>query len=480
MWIMEDLKQIIENENKSKLSMIILFTSLILASMLLAGYYCFDYANAQTTRATSMPPPLQSAATSSITIKDPNLKAKMIFTGLRYPSSMAFLGPNDILVLEKNAGTVRRIVNGTMLPQPLLTASVANKEERGMVGIAVAKHQSGPTYVFLYYTQSGGGKTGDDVSKGIQPAANVLYRYEFVNNKLVNPKLLQNLPAVPGPDHNGGKMLIGPDSNLYLAIGDVGGHRTQAQNIQGGFPPDGTSGILRMTQDGKPVKGILGNDFPLNLYYAYGVRNSFGLDFDPVAKNLWDAENGPCCGDAIYLVKPGHNSGWRQITGIWRPIANGTNEEIIGAIIPHPEKDLVDFGGKGKYSPPQFTWRNDVGPTQLRFLNSTKLGKQYQNDMFVGEVNDGSLYHFKLNQTRTGLLLNNGTVPPKVVYTEQQKQQAIFAQGFGGITDIQLGPDGYLYILTLLPGAANYSEQESGGITGGTIYRIEPANTIVK
>lgn len=98
MGIMEDLKQIIENKNKSKLSMIILFASLILASMLLAGYYYFDYASAQTTRATSTPPPLQSAATSSITIKDPNLKAKMIFTGLRYPSSMAFLGPNDILV----------------------------------------------------------------------------------------------------------------------------------------------------------------------------------------------------------------------------------------------------------------------------------------------------------------------------------------------------------------------------------------------
>ena len=47
------------------------------------------------------------------TILDPNLKAEVVFRGLKYPTSMAFLGPNDILVTEKDAGTVRRIVNGT-------------------------------------------------------------------------------------------------------------------------------------------------------------------------------------------------------------------------------------------------------------------------------------------------------------------------------------------------------------------------------
>src|SRR5438093_1445971 len=58
-------------------------------------------------------------------IIDPHLNAQVVFRGLRYPTSMAFLGPNDILVTEKDAGTVRRIVNGTDLQQPLLNASVA-------------------------------------------------------------------------------------------------------------------------------------------------------------------------------------------------------------------------------------------------------------------------------------------------------------------------------------------------------------------
>ena len=74
------------------------------------------------------------------TILDPNLKAEVVFRGLKYPTSMAFLGPNDILVTEKDAGTVQRIVNGTELQQPLLNVSVATYAHRGMLGIAIAPH----------------------------------------------------------------------------------------------------------------------------------------------------------------------------------------------------------------------------------------------------------------------------------------------------------------------------------------------------
>ena len=136
---------------------------------------------------------------------------------------------------------------------------------------------------------------------------NLLYRYELINNKLVNPKLLLNLPATPGAIGNGGKVIIGPDNNVYLTIGDVGinGHNTKAQNIQNGSEPDGTSGILRVNQDGQPIlPGILGNKFPLNLYYSYGMWNSFGLAFDPITGILWDTQIGLPFGDEINLVDP--------------------------------------------------------------------------------------------------------------------------------------------------------------------------------
>ena len=418
------------------------------------------------------------------TINDPHLKAEVIFRGINFPTNMAFLGPNDILVLEKNEGTVKRIVNGTMLTQPLLHVNVATKLERGMLGIAVARHQNGPTYVFLYYTQSQA-KAGEDVSQGKVPLGNRLYRYELVGNKLLNPKLLLNLPAKPSQNlmtgiHNGGKLLIGPDGNVYLVVGDVGGHQTQSQNIVGGPPANGTGGILRVTQDGKVVKGIIGDNFPLNLYYAYGIRNSFGMDFDPITKKLWDTENGPGFGDEVNLVETGFNSGWNKVQGLWKP--KSSNPYFAGSIELHPP-GLVDFGGRGKYRAPELTWYNTVAPTALKFINSDKLGKQYTNDMFVGDFDNGNLYDFHLNKSRTGLLLD-GSFARKIVNNTGELQRITFGHGFGGITDMEVGPDGYLYVLSLYQGGGNCLPPvyKTNCITyssrvAGTIFRIIPVET---
>jgi len=412
-------------------------------------------------------------------IRDPSLKVEKVFNGLEFPTSMAFLGPNDILVLEKNNGTVQRIVNGEMLPKPLLDVNVANRGERGMLGIALSKDAiTRHTYIFLYFTEAQT-KDGDDVSKAKDPIGNRLYRYELVDNKLVHPKLLLDLPSTPGPNHNAGKITIGHDNNVYTVIGDVYGHRTKAQNIKKGEDPDGTSAIYRITQDGKIVSPtILGDKDPLNKYYAYGIRNSFGLDFDPVTGNLWDTENGPNFGDEINLVKPGFNSGWGKVQGIWEPCPSKPSE--IGEVAsPNPE-GLVSVNGKGKYSPPEFTWNDTVGVTSLKFINSDKLGKEYENDLFVGDFHNGYLYHFDLNKKRDKLLLE-GSLKDKVADNMKELKNAIFGREFGGITDMQIGPDGYLYILSLQQGGSNcispyYNSWciKYNSPIDGTIYKVIP------
>jgi aldose sugar dehydrogenase len=400
-------------------------------------------------------------------IKDPNLSAKIVFTGLKFPTSMAFLGPNDILVLEKDKGTVNRIINGTMLSEPLIKVPIANDGERGMLGIAVTKNKE-HTFVFLYYTQSGGGKTGDVVSPGIEPLGNRLYKYELINNKLVNPKLLLDIPAasvkLPN-DHVGGKLLIGLDQNIYLIVGNIGDHQTITQNFPSIHPPIG-SVIYRISQNGDAVGSILGNSDPINKIYAYGIRNSFGMDFDPITGNLWDTENGPNYGDEINLVQPGFNSGWAQVQGIWKP-----NGEEIGPTVSNPSSGLVDFGGKGKYRLPEFIWKETIGPTAIKFLNSTKLGKQYKNDIFVGDVDYGNIYHFKLNQNRTGLVID-GILSNKIANRSQDSKSIIFARGLDPIVDMQVGPDGYLYVLSL--GHGDFEKQENKQTNGGTIYKIGP------
>jgi glucose/arabinose dehydrogenase len=417
------------------------------------------------------------------TILDSNLTAQQIYKGLRYPTSIEFLGPNDILVTEKDAGTVRRIINGIELQQPLLNVSVATYGHRGMLAMAITPHLSSTTadlnsnsnqnnnttathaYVFLYYTQART-STGDDIAQGKKPLGNRLYRYQLNNNnnKLVNPKLLLDLPAYPGAIGNGGKIVVGPDNIIYLTIGNVGinGHNTQAQNIQNGSEPDGTSGILRVNQDGKPiVPDTLGNKFPSSLYYSYGIWNSFGLAFDPMTGNLWDTQIGLPYGDEINLVNPGFNSGYNKIDGVWLrgySIDQATEKHRIAPA--HPT-NLANFAGKGKYHLPQFTWFRKVVPTGLAFLNSDSIGNIYRNDMFVGDVKNGNIYHFKLNAQRTALLLPPGPISDGIANTNDIINQILFGRGFGAITDIKVSPyDGYLYILTF----------------NGAIYRIVSVN----
>lgn len=374
---------------------------------------------------------------------DPSLKVEPVFSdGLKGPTtSMAFLGPNDILVLEKNTGKVQRILNGNLQEKPLLQANVSTEVELGMLGIAISKNQAGKPFVFLYYSEANSSGT---------VLGNRLYRYELLDDRLVNPLLLLNLPAtspIVGHEnnHNGGKVVIGPDKNVYVIVGDVGGRIGNVQNIIRGNSPDGTSGILRVTQDGKSVdNGPFGSSVPNTLYYAYGIRNSFGFDFDPVTGNLWDTENGGIDKDEINYVFPGFNSGWRKTMGM-----------AVSRF--DPQEDLFNFAGKAKYSDPEFVWKQTVAPTALKFLNSTKLGSQYANTIFVGDVKTGNLYNFKLDADRKQLLLK----PPledKVADTPDEIQSAVFGQGFGVITDIQVGPDGYLYILGI----------------NGNIYRIVP------
>jgi len=203
---------------------------------------------------------------------DSHLKITTVAEGLSTPTTMAFVGPNDILVLEKDTGMVKRIVDGKVLPKPVLDVNVANSVERCLCGIAVAKNGS-TTHVFLYYTEIDG--TDGEDKAGKQPIGNRVYRYDLSGDALINPLLLMDLPANPGPRHNSGNIMIGPDKNLYVEIGDVDGSfktsetETKTQNYKNGVDPDGRGGILRITQDGQPTDGILGDTIPLRLYYAW-------------------------------------------------------------------------------------------------------------------------------------------------------------------------------------------------------------------
>lgn len=432
----------------------------------------------------------QPLAAENITLHDSNLKIELVASGLDFPTTMAFLAPDDFLILEKNTGNVKRFVNGSFLEKPLLHIKPNIKDERGLLGIAITeKNYNNYNYVllvhnknlshnvFLYYIECKGliKNTGCE---------NRIYRYDLDNKKnvLINPKFLVGVPSFPDPSHIGGIIDIGPDENLYFTVGNFQNtiptkiYKTKTQNYEDGDAVDGRAGILRLTQDGYPVlnpngSGILGDKYPLNIYYAYGIRNSFGIDFDPVTGKLWDTENGPQFGDEINMVEPGFNSGSDRVYGIWEADEFGDRVKNIkgeSVEIGNNPANLVDFGGKGHYNPPEFIWVKTIAPTGIAFLNSDKLGSKYKNDIFVGSADGGRIFHFDLNDNRNKLVLK-GNLTDKIAVNSSDFTDILFAEGLSIITDIKQGPDGYLYIVSGL--------KQSKTSKFGAVFRIVPSGT---
>ncbi len=428
--------------------------------------------------------------TPAPTLEDSNLGVELVTEGLESPTSMAFIGNHgDMLILEKS-GEVILFTSQNMSKISLLNLTVNDQNERGLLGVAVLNNNmsdlyttaiaassnnqtitagdnnstsnpttvlasSIPTFVFFYLTEAGKEEDGSQV------LGNRIYRFEWndTDKTLSNGTLILDLPVLPGQNHNGGKLIADLENrHIYAVIGDLN-RKGMLQNFKNSSLPDDTSVILRINPDGSPaqhnpflnVSITDGSYANLSKYYAYGIRNSFGLAIDPVTGILWDTENGPDGFDEINIVRPGFNSGWAIVMG---PIesSNVTSED-----------ELVNFLGSSSYADPVFSWGRAVGVTDIEFYNSDKLGNDYTNNIFVGDANNGHLYFFEVNKDRSGLQFENPRLGDDLVANnDRQRAAVVFGTGFpSSITDIETGPEGYLYVLTFHP-------------TKGTIFRIVP------
>lgn len=260
-----------------------------------------------------------------------------------------------------------------------------------------------------------------------------------------------------------GEKCILTNKEICIIIGDLVTINNTLQNYPGGkdksiSAPNNSSVIIRIN----PLsESIIPNDNPfysyydnnttlhsMKLYYSYGIRNGFGLDTDPLTGKLWDTENGESNYDEINLVQPGSNSGWNKIMG---PFGRSNNTLL---------SDLVLLNGS-HYSDPEFSWRVPVGVTDIEFLESSHFGNDLENNIFVGDINNGNVYLFKVNSNRTGIDLQKSIFTSEkekglqdlVADNKNELEKIIFAKNFEGrITDIETGTDGSLYILTYFDG----------------------------
>ncbi len=290
-----------------------------------------------------------NAPASGPSMLDPNLSVKTVMTGLSQPTSMAFIGNNDFFVLEKNTGKVQRVTNG-LVQRTALDLAVNSASERGLLGIALHPNFLLNGYVYLYWTESSTGVDSTNLAD-VALLGNRVDRYIWNGSTLTFDRNLIHLHAYQADanqplrgNHNGGILRFGPDGKLYILMGD-NGRRGLLQNLPcgptsvcpgptvpddqfGGPEPDDnhlTGFILRLNDDGSTpadnpffnASTSLTGQAAANIkkLYAYGVRNSFGVAFDPLSGNLWDEENGDDTFDEINRITAGSNNGWVQIMG---------------------------------------------------------------------------------------------------------------------------------------------------------------------
>ncbi len=346
-------------------------------------------------------------------------------TGLSLPTKMTFIN-DDILVLEKNSGFVRHITpDGILKEEPILVLEVATLAESGLLGIL-----SKDNFVYIYYTVAG--------NEGKLPDGNKVVRYTWTGSDLIEPILIKELPANSKTGyHNGGAMALGNDGTVYAVIGD--------------FNNTGRSGVLQNFPDGIPDdRGVILPVDPEGPYFAMGIRNSFGLAVDPVTGNMWDTENGASTFDEINFVPFKFNSGWKKIMG----------PSQFTHLSDLPEFDvanLPEFDGF-EYSDPEFSWVKTIAPTAIVFPTS-KLFEKYHDSLFVGDCNNGNIYNFKLNSDRTSFVFQDSSLQDLVFHQGDNDEELVVGKKFGCITDLQFGPDGYLYVVSL---------------TRGSIYKLSP------
>lgn len=378
-------------------------------------------------------------------VVDPNLEVRTVVTGLITPVSLAFLGPDDFLVLEKNTGQVRRVVGG-LVDSTVLDLAVNYASERGLLGIALHPDFPGNPGVYLYWTES---STGEDTSVTSETAllGNRVDRFVWDGSSLQFDQEIIRLRALQPPsppfevaergNHDGGMLRFGPDGKLYIFIGDVG-RRGLMQNVSEGFGPGGaddqfggpepddahlTGVVLRLNDDGTTPEdnpffeaaidmvenGEIGGEVADNIQkiFSYGHRNSFGMAFDPRTGDLWLQENGDDSFAEINRVKPGMNSGWVQIMGPVERIGEYKAVETSPATDPFtgslyfglqqnrwspeniadtPEEalDALFMLPGAHFADPVFSWRFVVEPAGMGFLNGRALGPQYDGDLFLG------------------------------------------------------------------------------------------------
>ena len=374
----------------------------------------------------ALPPP--DGPVVLYTAEQPRIRVVPVASGLSHPWGLAFRQDGDILVTERNTGTLRVIRNGQLLERPIpgVPEVFAEAQRAGLMDIAV--HPDDDSLVYLTYSKR--------VERDGQEGATVALARGRLNAGVLTE--VRDIFVANGLDRGvaASRLLFGPDGTLFMSVGGAFQFASTGQYAQD--PSTHFGKLLRLNDDGTAPDDnpFVGNIEYLPEIYSMGHRNQLGLDFHPQTGDLWATENGPQGGDEANIIRPGENYGW--------PLAS-YSREYSG--VPVSETPWLD-----EFESPEIVWWPSIAPSGLTFYTGEHF-PAWQGNLFVGAMMVGRMQH-------TGHL-------ERIVFNRQGQEirrEWLLSELRQRIRDVRQGPDGFLYVLT----------EEDDAV----LLRIEPARAI--
>jgi len=395
---------------------------------------------------------LAASTAGAQSLVDSRLEVETWASGLSSPTTFTWIGPGEMLVIQKNNGQVKWIQDG-VVKGTALDLTVQNDSERGGLGIAADPDFANNKYVYVYYSATSA--TGDS-STSTRWVDNRVVRYEWNGTNLINafgPILAFPASAgqASGPNHDGGVIRFGPDGMLYGQTGDLNRGRMGGgtERVEQNTATTGSAfvgGIFRVQNDGSvPSDNPFLNESDANfhLWWSYGLRNGFGMCWDAVTGNLWNTENGPNVYDEVCRVPKGMNSGWLKIMGPdSRDARYGENGNQI-----FDSDDLTALDGS-IYVDPELSFLSPIGITAIAFLDTRRFPADLRDECVLGDNNTGNLYLAPMKFDRDEFKLPTG-LKDKVADDTTERNKLVWGSSWNVVTDLQIGADGYLYVASL-------------------------------
>ena len=369
------------------------------------------FASAQTRGGVpALPPPDGPVVINTDVV--PRVRVVPIASGLSHPWGMAFRRNGDILVTERDKGTLRVIREGRLLERdiPGVPEVFTGRNRAGLMDIVL--HPDDDRVVYLTYTKA--------IEHEGEPAETVALARGVLDGDALSE--VHDIFVAKGLDDGiaASRLLFRPDGTLLMS---VGGSYVFAQTGDYAQDPSTHFGkLLRLNDDGTAAHGnpFVGNPDYLPEIYSMGHRNQLGLALHPETGDLWASENGPQGGDEVNIIRPGRNYGW--------PLAS-YSREYIGDWV-------TDTPWLAEFEDAEVLWWPSIAPSGMVFYTGEHF-PAWQGNLFVGSMMVGRMAH-------TGHL-------ERIVFNpdgEEVRREWLLTELKQRIRDVRQGPDGYLYILT--------------------------------